>query len=181
MNTSTTRASSSSKHEPVKPGSEIVRWKVWTLVDNSRPPHALLHLLRRIALFRFAGTFPQRERCSRAKRYVFRRSSQNCWNSSQRHDLRLSTHTPPLALPHRVAPFRLRPTVEHVRPARSFLRKRQFFGQWSFPTSAAPRSMSVSFESESRTPCPSARNQARESLAYRTARSMAHALLHSIP
>jgi hypothetical protein len=26
-----------SKHEPVKPGSEIVWWKVWILVDNFRP------------------------------------------------------------------------------------------------------------------------------------------------
>jgi hypothetical protein len=34
MNTNTTRASSSSKHEPVKPGSEIVWWKVWILVGN---------------------------------------------------------------------------------------------------------------------------------------------------
>src|SRR5262249_1559203 len=42
MNTNTMRASSFSKHEHVKPGGEIVRWKVWTLVDSSRPTRALL-------------------------------------------------------------------------------------------------------------------------------------------
>ena len=63
MNTNTMRASSFSKHERVKPGDEIVRWKVWTLVDNSRPTRALLHLLRRIALSTFAGTFPPRLLC----------------------------------------------------------------------------------------------------------------------
>ncbi len=47
-----------SKHEPVKPGSEIVWWKVWMLVDNPRPPPALPHLLRGIALCPLAGTFP---------------------------------------------------------------------------------------------------------------------------
>jgi len=35
MNTNTTRASSSSRHEPVKPGREIVWWKVWILVEIS--------------------------------------------------------------------------------------------------------------------------------------------------
>lgn len=39
MNTNTTRASSPSKHEPVKPGSEIVWWRVWTTIPPtaSRP------------------------------------------------------------------------------------------------------------------------------------------------
>jgi hypothetical protein len=46
------------KHEPVKPGSEIVRWKVWILVDNSGPPSTLLQFLRWIALSPFVGTFP---------------------------------------------------------------------------------------------------------------------------
>ena len=49
-----------SKHEPVKPGNEIVRWKVWMLVDNLRPRPVLLHLLRRIALSPFAGTYAPR-------------------------------------------------------------------------------------------------------------------------
>jgi len=35
MNTNTARASWSSRHEPVKPGNEIVWWKVWILVGNS--------------------------------------------------------------------------------------------------------------------------------------------------
>jgi hypothetical protein len=35
LNTNTTRASSFPKHEPVKPGGEIVRWRVWIPVGNS--------------------------------------------------------------------------------------------------------------------------------------------------
>src|SRR5207249_11807523 len=56
------RASLSSKHKPVKPGAEIVRWKMWILVDNSRAPRALLHILPWIALSLFAGTYPPRPR-----------------------------------------------------------------------------------------------------------------------
>src|SRR5262249_51208707 len=49
------RASWSSKHEPVKPGREIIRCKVWILVDNARTPQTLLHLHPRIALYPVAG------------------------------------------------------------------------------------------------------------------------------
>ena len=59
-NTNTMRASLSSKHEPVKPGREIIRRKMWILVDNARTPQTLLHLLPRIALSPFAGTYPPR-------------------------------------------------------------------------------------------------------------------------
>jgi hypothetical protein len=53
-------ASSSSKHKPVKPGGEIIRCKVWILVDKARTPQTLLHLLPRIALCPCAGTYPPR-------------------------------------------------------------------------------------------------------------------------
>ena len=49
------RASWSSKHEPVKPGREIIRCKLWILVDNARTPQTLLHLHPRIALCPAAG------------------------------------------------------------------------------------------------------------------------------
>src|SRR5881396_3330797 len=62
------RASLSSKHKPVKPGAEIVRWKMWILVDNSRAPRALLHILPWIAYSCLRGLIhrPRRLPCEGA-------------------------------------------------------------------------------------------------------------------
>ena len=62
------------KHEPVKSGAEIVRWKMWILVGNSGPPNILLQFLQWIALSPFAGTYPPRPENRPRFRGSFRRS-----------------------------------------------------------------------------------------------------------